>query len=248
MAPDLHQLMQADWSAHSERINMRQALFMATAIGLAASSAMAAPASSPPVQTFSFEDPSLQPTYGDSYYYNPTEADVTFNGASGGSGNGGSGLAANGSAFNFPTTSFGDQVAFVQNASGIAGALSLSLSGLTSGATYDVTFYTAGRSGYGFDPLSVAYNGANVGTVATGASTSFTADTISFQASGSTGALTFTGTGPTSGDIDTAIDNVTVSAVSAAPEPSSWALMFVGVATIGAAMRLGRGSGSPATA
>ncbi len=42
--------------------------------------------------------------------------------------------------------------------------------------------------------------------------------------------------------------SVTIPAVSAAPEPSTWALMIAGVGMVGAALRFGRRVGSPATA
>ena len=168
---------------------------------------------------------------------------MAFNGQSGPSGNGGSGLSADGSAFNFPDTAFGQQVAFIQNASGVAGTVVLSLSGLTFGTTYDASFYTAARGGYGFDPLQVAYDGATIGTVATGSSSAFAKTSLSFVATGSTGALSFTGTGPTSGDIDTALDQVTINSVSAAPEPSTWALLIAGLAIAGGALRTTRRHG-----
>ena len=198
------------------------------------------------IETFSFETPSLGSGV---YYYNPAGTPgVTYNGISGPTGGGGSGIAANGSAFGFPNAPDGTQVAFIQDANNTVGQIILSLSGLTAGASYDATFYTAARPGYPLDPLIIDFDSTFVGS-STGASTSFTLQTTSdFVATGGTDTLTFTGQAPPAAGGDVALDFVTIQSV---PEPSSWTLMLVGIVALGAASRMRTGvadllAGNPA--
>ena len=80
----------------------------------------------------------------------------------------------------------------------------------------------------------------------------FTTYQISYTADSPTTTIAFTtdAPAPSLGDNDPLIDGISFSgpSVSSAPEPSTWALMIAGVGLAGAALRLGRRSGSPATA
>lgn len=141
----------------------------------------------------SFEDP---PQNG-GYAYDPASTGATFTG--------GAGVAGNGSAFGFAAAPDGVQAAFLQG----NGAITLSVTGLTPGASYVVRFWTAQRPGYPANAISVALAGTGLGSY-TPASTSWAQVTTgSFTAASSSGTLTFTGTNTTA-DVDTAIDAVSV--------------------------------------
>lgn len=210
-------------------MNLRsmQAAVFAVAVTLGATQASASV-----IETFSFETPSLGSGV---YYYNPSGTPgVTYNGISGPTGGGGSGIAANGSAFGFPNAPDGNQAAFIQNANNTVGQITLSLSGLTAGASYFATFYTAARPGYPVNPLLVDFDSTLVGS-STGASSSFTLQTTSdFVATSGTDTLTFTGQAIPALGGDVALDFVAIQSI---PEPASWAFLIVGITALSAARR-----------
>lgn len=90
------------------------------------------------VTNSSFESPSLG---AGKHQYNPSSGSWTFSGN--GSTPTGSGLCANGSAFGNPNAPQGGQVAFLQG----TGTISQTISGLTPGTTYTITFLAGQRSG-----------------------------------------------------------------------------------------------------
>ncbi|MCW3058512.1 MAG: hypothetical protein JWQ02_333 [Capsulimonas sp.] len=85
---------------------------------------------------FGFETPSVG---AGNYQYAPTGGSWTFGGSSGN----GSGIVANGSGFGNPNAPQGGQAAFVQG----SGKMSQTLSGLTPGAIYTVTWAAEQRPG-----------------------------------------------------------------------------------------------------
>lgn len=156
------------------------------------------------VRTAIVADPSFeQPNVGTGWTMNPSATGATFAGRSG--------VAGNGSAFGFASAPDGSQAGFLQSISGYDATISLAVSGLAPGTDYVVRFYSARRSGFGVNPVTVAFDGNGLGTF-TPASTSFAQSTsAAFTASAATGTLTFTV--PQSGpDLDSAIDLVTIEA------------------------------------
>lgn len=191
---------------------------------------VATPATAATVPNAGFEAPLTG-----SWQYNPTVAGMTFNTRSG--------VAAN--TFFQGTPPEGRQAGFIQNSYEAAGQIDLALSDLTAGATYTASFYLAQRgSPYAANPLEVFFNGASLG-VYSPPSTAFTQFTTGgFTTSGTTGTLSFVGTGPRD-DSDTAIDLVQLTQTAdvnpgAVPEAATWTMMILGVGAIGYAMRRSR--------
>ena len=203
------------------------------AFALAASAGVAAAAT---VVDGSFEDPSLG---AGNYAYGvenpgagllPPIAGLTFNN--------GSGIQSNGSAWGFAAAPDGVQTAFLQSYNGQSqGVITQQITGLTSGQSYTLTFDIANRPNYAVDPLSVSVGTSSLGTFTPG-STAWTTETASFVAS-ITGTETITwsvGASPNA-DADIGLDDVSISSV---PEPAAWALMLIGFAGLGGALRLRR--------
>jgi hypothetical protein len=143
--------------------------------------------------------------------------------------NAGAGLEANGGAFGYAAAPDGNQVAHIQN----GGTVTLALTGLNATRSYTVSFLAAQRSNYGVLPVNVFFDGLQIGSF-TPTSTAFTSVApFTFTATGGTGSLVFAGiTG--AGDLNTAIDVVSVSAV---PEPATWAMMMLGFGMVGYGLR-----------
>jgi len=142
----------------------------------------------------------------------------------------GSGLQTNGSPFGYAPATSGIQTAHIQS----TGYFTESLTGLTIGQQYLLTFDYASRAGYGVDGLTVSAD-ANTIFSGTPASTNFTQASAYFTANASTLTLTFAGSlfsAPPypQQDYNIGVDTVSVSAV---PEPSTWAMMILGFAGVG---------------
>ncbi|HEY1786822.1 MAG TPA: DUF642 domain-containing protein [Verrucomicrobiae bacterium] len=151
------------------------------------------------VPNLGFEAPSLG---SGNYQYNPSGGSWTFSGAS----PNGSGIVANGSAFNNPNAPEGVQAAFVQE----NGTISQSISGLTSGATYLVTFEAAERPGNA-QTWNATVNGTVIASFNPGSSgTSYASYTATFTATASSETLAFVGTDTAGGDNTIFIDDVQV--------------------------------------
>ncbi len=203
---------------------MRHALGLLVA--LAPLALPAAAFAAPMVSDASFE---AVATGSSGYVYTPTDTGAwTFQNDSG--------VVSNGSGFGFANAPDGTKAAFVQSYFGSSSsALSETISGLTVGTSYTVSFDLAGRpgSGFGADPVLVAVGGVNLGTYTptTAGYSAFT--TQSFTAAATSTTLAFLGTaGAASQDLATAIDLVSVTASGAAtavPEPASMALLGAGV-------------------
>jgi hypothetical protein len=145
----------------------------------------------------SFEIPAL----GSGYQYNPTGAGVGWTFISN------SGIQANGSAWGAAPAPNGKQTAFIQ----ATGMISQSLS--FAAGTYTLSFQAAQRaccSAPNVQPVKVAVDGTQIGSLVSPPGTSFTAVSIPFSvASGGAHSITLAGTDPN--DRTTFIDAVALS-------------------------------------
>lgn len=144
----------------------------------------------------SFETP-VQSAGG--YTYNPVVTGASFSG--------GAGITANNSGWGFTPAPDGNQVAFLQ---GTGATITLNLSGLTSGASYNVNFWIAQRTGQ-VNPVTVSVNGAALGTYTPASNTFVPISMPAFVASSSTATLTFTSTGGSGGDVSAGLDSISIT-------------------------------------
>ena len=104
------------------------------------------------------------------------------------------------------------------------------VSGLTVGKTYDVSYLYGGRSGTGLQQINVFFGGAQLGGVNTAVVGQWTSYSFLVKATATSEVLEFaalnTGIAPSYGN---EITNVAVSA----PEASTWAMMLAGFAGLG---------------
>jgi Chitobiase/beta-hexosaminidase C-terminal domain/IPT/TIG domain/Family of unknown function (DUF6067) len=154
-------------------------------------------------------NPPMTPGAG-TYIYDPTNVSGwTFSGPTqnASSGSYGSGVAENGSAWGWTAAPDGaNQVAFLQDNA----TLTQTLTGLTVGNQYTVSFYLEGRPGYSANPITATIAGATLLSTTTPAGGSWTQYTEQFTATATSEALTFTTT-QTTGDYDTGVSDVTVT-------------------------------------
>ncbi|RYD28753.1 MAG: hypothetical protein EOP87_19240, partial [Verrucomicrobiaceae bacterium] len=150
------------------------------------------------------------------FEYNPVGNPWTFSTQSGSNG---SGVARNGSLFSAsnPVAPEGVQVAFLQG----TGSISRTLTGLTTGVSYDVVFSAAQRvSGSSWNvngqTWKVTRDGVTIGTYAPGqVATGYTGYHATFTATAASHVLAFAGTNTRTGDNTVFIDDVRVSRSSA---------------------------------
>lgn len=154
----------------------------------------------PPAAGLSFELPEV----GASFAYNPTLAGFTFVSNAG--------IAGNGSAWGFAAAPDGDQVAFLQSVPGAApGAVQHTLTGLTGGGSYRLSFSLAQRPGFTANPVTVRADGVSLGTFMPGSTHFERFTTPAFQASGTTATIGFSG-GSSNVDAASGLDAVTIIA------------------------------------
>lgn len=128
------------------------------------------------------------------------------------------------------------------------GALQQTINGLTAGTVYTLTFdwaaaQLADRTGATTEQLQVSLGGntllTGVLSDASQSSTIWHQATMTFTATGSSEVLSFLSLGAPSGLPPMALlDNVSLT--NTVPEPATWGLMLVGVAAVGASLRLRR--------
>jgi len=167
----------------------------------------------------SFETPTL--TNGNAYEYSYSPGfdpgpGVTFYGNSGVSIGGYFGAApVDGSQLGFLQSDYVDPT--LQQY--VSSSITFDVTGLTTGATYGVSFYGSQRPGYPVNPIEVLFNSNVLGLFTPTSPDTFQSfSTDYFVASGSTGSLEFLGTN-TDGDTASALDNVLVNLISGAPTP-----------------------------
>jgi hypothetical protein len=122
------------------------------------------------------------------------------------------------------------------------------LNGLTVGDKYTVNFYWAGAQQSGFtgastDQFIVGFGGSTQSTamvdVASEGFSGWQHQSFTFTADNTSDVLSFLASGSVSGVPSFALLEG-VSVFAAAPEPATWALMLVGVGSLGAASRMRR--------
>jgi|SRR5581483_442778 len=162
----------------------------------------------------------------------PTSVGITYGGtdSAGAVFGDGTGLQSNGSPFGYTNAPDGVQTAHIQGTA----SFTETVTGLVAGQIYNLSFYYAARSGYGFDGLSVSDNSGAIFS-STPISTDWVLENVSFQAVSDSDVLTFSGTLPQTppypaGDFNVGVDAVSISAI---PEPSTWAMMIVGFCGLG---------------
>ena len=199
---------------------------------LFASAAFTAVAHAQSIGDYSFEAVDL----GDNQYvYDPVDAGGwSFTGDTGVSASGPNNPWFTGSAAQ------GNQAAFIQGGYGGTNETSQTVTGLTVGTVYSLSFYLAERIGiygaYDPDPIEVLVNGNDLATV-TPATYGFVDYTLTFEASSASESLAFLGTATASGDFDTNLDDVTLQDI---PEPASVLALIAGLAVVGVSRRRGR--------
>ncbi len=179
----------------------------------------------------SFETPVQSPG---GFTYTPTGGTWTFTYPSG--------IAAAGSPF-AATAVDGSQVAFVQYQTAAetgsvaeVGSFSETVTGLTPGQAYTITFDAADRSGYAGDPVDVNFGGVDLGTTTPGSTSWVSYTTAAYVATGTSALLTFSATYGSGTEEDAVIDAVSLSS-TVVPEPASMLLLSAGVAGIVATRR-----------
>ena len=131
---------------------------------------------------------------------------------------------------------------------GAGGAVFQTVGGLTAGKTYAVTFYQAGAQQHGFSGATTEYWQVSLGAqtkdspVLSNVSEGFTgwsSDTLDFTATGTSEVLSFLaeGTGGSGEPPFALLDGVSLTQVTAIPEPATWAMMLVGFGVLGTAIR-----------
>ena len=154
----------------------------------------------------------------DTASYDPTGTAWTYGGDAG---------LCNGASPFHDAAESGSQYAFIQAPPD--GSLLGKMTGLTTGATYRLSFYLGSRGGYAIEPVNVTVGNAtiasNVAPADDASGTGWTKFTFSFVAPSAAPSLGFTGIDRTGGDYDTALDNVTVQAT---PEPATLAAVGLG--------------------
>jgi len=192
-----------------------RAISAASAFALMAG--VAGAASAVTIADYSFETP----FQNGGFTYGPTVAGATFTG--------GAGVQGNGSAWGFANAPDGVQGGFLQNNA----ETDLSVTGLSAGGTYTVSFFDSQRPGYGVLPITVEFNGISILTTTPGG-TWAPVSTASFVSTGTTGTISFV-TSAQGGDFDSGIDDVTIT--GGVPEPMAWTLMLVGFGGLGGVLR-----------
>jgi hypothetical protein len=132
--------------------------------------------------------------------------------------------------------------------SGVRGAFNQTINGLTAGQTYLLTFdwasvQLADRAGTTQEFLTVSLGGESHNTLtlteATDVASLWNAVSMTFTATGPSEVLSFLSVGSPDGLPPMALlDNVSLT--NTVPEPATWGLMLVGVAAVGASLRLRR--------
>ena len=172
---------------------------------------------------------------GSQYAYDPVTANFNW------IFNGGAGVQQNGSAWGFTAPPVGSQSAFLQDYngtycynggcvpvgnSGSPSSISQTLTGLTQGTQYDLSFYMEERSYNigGYAPVVVTVGTASTPQLAPNSTYVWQAYNVLFYASGPSESLSFSSPFPSDlaygSDLDTGIADVSITSLGGGPSPS----------------------------
>jgi len=107
------------------------------------------------------------------------------------------------------------------------------VSGLTLGQTYNLTFDLAGNNrndSINNDTVAVTFGTSSQNFSSGNWNSIFTPNSLSFTATGTSAIISFTDNGGVGSNIGTLLDNVSVTAV---PEPETYALLLAGLCLVG---------------
>jgi hypothetical protein len=151
------------------------------------------------VPNFGFETPQLP---ANSFAYTPANASWSFTVNSG--------ISANGSGFGSPTALQGKQVGIVQG----GGVIQQNISGFNDDALYTISFNSASRPGFDFNPVQVSVGNTNLGNFTPVSSTSYGLNTTPiFSSLDSSANIVFAGQS-VGLDRTTFIDSVTINPIN----------------------------------
>ena len=142
-----------------------------------------------------------------------------------------SGIITNGFNGIFANTTFGTQAAFLQGFHGVGSQINWTVSGLTVGNQYALSFASAGSLIEPAETFGVSVFGSALTSFTP--SSAYTNNVILFTASASLGTINFIGSAIPGNSIS-ALDNLAISTV---PEPATLALFGAGLAGLGALRR-----------
>jgi len=111
------------------------------------------------------------------------------------------------------------------------------VTGLTAGQSYTVSFDYGGRTSGGPDSMNFLVNGTQLGATIGGSIGSWTPYAFTFTAPNSGSATVEFQALVTSGLPSYGNEITNVSLLSAVPEPATWAMMMIGLGGLGVAMR-----------
>jgi hypothetical protein len=149
---------------------------------------------------------------------------------------GGAGIASQGSPWFSTGAPDGTQAAFLQSYQGTVGSFSQTISDLTIGDSYQISFWDAIRtSPYTPDEFAVSLGGTVLGTYTPGSTTFAMNTTDSVVATATSEVLTFQSISPLDGnDKDSIVDLVNITG---APEPGTVGLLIPALGYIGFSIR-----------
>jgi hypothetical protein len=219
-------------------MSMKSGAIFAMTVGALAVTTLSGPAHA--ITVTSFETPVVI----DGYQYNASSPFAGPNGplsspTDGVTLGGTSGIQANGSAFGFNDTPYGNQTAFLQSYMGspnptatadAPGFIMFSNGSLTAGLTYDLIFFVESRPVTGGLPYTVVVNGIS-NVFGTPSTVGWSQESVAFTATGVTDNFEIAINAPANvTDNSIGVDEISIAPT---PLPSTWMMLLAGFAGLG---------------